>query len=92
MQQVFRRRVARVTVGALSGFFLAACASKVSLENYNKLSVGQSFEEVRQILGDPARCDEALGMRACVWGDEQRGISVNFAAGKVLLHSARNLK
>ena len=73
-------------------FVLAACGSKISLENYGKLRTGQSYEEVKQILGDPARCDEVLGIRTCVWGDEQRGISVNFVAGQVMLLSAKNLK
>jgi hypothetical protein len=44
------------------------------------------------VIGDPARCDEMLGVRTCVWGDEQRGISVNFVGGQVLLLSAKNLK
>lgn len=86
------RSLRRYAVPVLAGVLLAACGSKVSLENYNKLKVGQSYDEVKQILGDPARCDEALGVRTCVWGDEQRGISVNFAAGKVMLHTAKNLK
>jgi hypothetical protein len=71
---------------------LSACGSQLSLDNYNKLKVGQSYDEVKQVVGDPTRCDEMLGVRTCVWGDEQRGISVNFVAGKVLLLSARNLK
>ncbi len=71
---------------------LSACGSPLSLENYNKLKVGQSYDEVKQVIGDPARCDEVLGVRTCVWGDETRGISVNFVAGKVLLLSARSLK
>jgi len=81
----------------LAGFLLAAvlvaaCNTRLTLDNYNKIRAGQTFDEVRQILGDPARCDEALGVRSCVWGDEQRGINVNFLAGQVVLHSARNLK
>ncbi len=71
---------------------LTACIDRVNLENYNKLKVGQSYDEVKQIIGDPARCDEALGIRTCVWGDEKRGIDVNFVSNKVLLLTARNLK
>ena len=82
----------RCAISILAGLVLAACSSKVSLENYGKLRTGQSYDEVKQILGDPARCDEALGIRTCVWGDEQRGINVNFVAGQVMLLSARNLK
>ena len=77
---------------ALSSVLLGACGSQLSLENYNKLQVGQSYDEVKKVIGDPARCDEMLAVRTCVWGDEQRGISVNFVAGKVLLLSARSLK
>ncbi len=82
----------RCAIVVLAGLVLTACGSKVSLENYGKLRTGQSYDEVKQILGDPARCDEALGIRTCVWGDEQRGISVNFVAGQVMLLSAKNLK
>ena len=82
----------RYTILVVAGLVLAACGSKVSLENYGKLRTGQSYEDVTQILGDPARCDEILGIRTCVWGDEQREISVNFVAGQVMLLSAKNLK
>lgn len=82
----------RCMVFVLAGSALGACSSKVSLENYGKLRTGQSYEDVTKILGDPARCDEVLGIRTCVWGDEQRGISVNFVAGQVMLLSAKNLK
>lgn len=84
--------VLRCMVFVLAGSVLVACSSKVSLENYGKLRTGQSYEDVTKILGDPARCDEVLGIRTCVWGDEQRGISVNFVAGQVMLLSAKNLK
>ncbi|WP_027475194.1 hypothetical protein [Curvibacter gracilis] len=71
---------------------LSACGNKLSLENYNRIKVGQSYEEVRQIVGDPAHCDETLGVRTCQWGDSSRGIRVNFAVDKVVLMSAENLK
>ncbi len=70
---------------------LAAC-SKVTAENYDKLKSGQSYDEVKGLLGDPARCDETLGMRVCRWGDDKRSINVNFVGGKAVLFSAENLK
>lgn len=76
---------------ALALFGLAAC-NKISIDNYQRLKAGQTFEEVVAIIGQPARCDEALGIRQCQWGDEQSGISGNFVGGKALLFSARNLK
>ena len=84
-------RVAMVLCVGLGAGLLSACGSKLSLENYNRLKVGQSYEEVRQIVGDPAHCDETLGVRTCQWGDSSRGIRVNFAVDKVVLMSAENL-
>lgn len=82
----------RVAISALFlAALLAACGNRISLENYNKLKTGQSYAEVVKIVGDPARCDEALGIRACTWGDDKRGFSANFVADKVLLLSAHNL-
>lgn len=79
------------TLIALAACLLAAC-SKVTLENYNKLEMGQSYEQTVTLLGDPARCDEVIGVRQCLWGSEEKGVSVNFVAGKVVLFAARNLK
>lgn len=87
-----RARPLPLLAAAVPLLLLAACGDRLSLDNYNKLQVGQSYDEVKQIIGDPARCDEAIGVRNCVWGDEQRGISVSFVGGKVLLLSANKLK
>ncbi len=72
--------------------FLAACGSQLNMDNYSKLKVGQSYEDVKKIIGEPARCDETFAIRTCVWGDEQKGISIGFAVGQVMLLSAKNLK
>jgi hypothetical protein len=71
---------------------LLGCSDKLNLDNYNQLKVGQSYDEVKRILGDPARCDEMMAVRSCVWGGEQRGIKVAFMGGQVALLSANNLK
>ena len=84
--------IARIAGFFLAGLLLVACGSQLSLENYSKLKSGQSYDEVKAIIGEPEKCDEMLGIRSCVWGDEQRGISINFVAGQVLLLAARNLK
>lgn len=83
------RRIAGLFLASL---LLAACGSQLSMENYNKLQVGQTYEEVRKIIGEPARCDEMLVIRTCVWGEETKGITINFVAGQVMLLSATNLK
>jgi hypothetical protein len=66
--------------------------SRLTLENYNKIEPGMSFDEVTRLIGQPAKCDDVMGLRSCTWGDEKRSISVTFAADKVLLFSSSNLK
>jgi hypothetical protein len=66
--------------------------SKLTLENYNKLTVGMQYDEVTRLIGTPDKCDDVMGVRSCQWGDEKRSIQVNFVAGKVLLFSSSNLK
>lgn len=70
---------------------LAGC-SKVTAENYDKVSVGMSYEEVTKILGKPDQCSDAAGFKSCRWGDEKRGVSGRFVAGKLMLHTAENIK
>jgi len=80
-----------LSITALS-LLLAACGDKLNLENYSRIQTGQSYEQIRQLLGDAAHCDETLGIRSCQWGDEQRGVRVNFVADKAVLMSAEHLK
>jgi hypothetical protein len=79
----------------LAAFALAAVGcSKVNMENYARLKTGQSYDEVVAILGKPARCDEMLGVRQCIWGEEKQGpgITVGFVGTAALTMSANNLK
>jgi hypothetical protein len=69
---------------------LAAC-SRITAANYDKLKSGQSYEEVTGLLGEPTRCNEALGLRSCQWGDDKSHIVVNFVGGKAALFSAENI-
>ncbi|HOL64758.1 MAG TPA: DUF3862 domain-containing protein [Accumulibacter sp.] len=89
-----RRHPLLTRIGAcLAGsMLLFGCNQKLSLENYDKLKVGQSYEEVKQIIGEPAQCDELLGVRSCRWGDSNRGILAAFLAGKVVMLSANGLQ
>ena len=70
---------------------LAAC-SKINQENYSKLSVGMSKAEVETLLGGATECSGAVGLASCSWGDDKTGISVQFAADKVVVFSANGLK
>jgi len=81
----------RFVPAVLLAVALVACG-KVSMENYQRLKVGQSYDEIVAVVGQPARCDELLGVRQCQWGDDDRYIRVGFVAGAALTLSAHNLK
>jgi hypothetical protein len=66
--------------------------SKLTLENYNKIESGMSYDEVTKLIGKPEKCGDVMGLRNCTWGDEKHSISVTFAGGNVLLFSSSNLK
>lgn len=91
MRRMKIRRTAALAVAAALALALAAC-SKLTLANYDRVKVGMPYEDVVGLLGEPARCDETLGLRACQWGDAQRSADITFAGGKVLLASAKNLQ
>jgi hypothetical protein len=76
----------------IAALVLVAACSRLTIENYDRLKVGMTFAEVKQILGDPAKCDEVVGVRNCVWGDDVRNVKVSFAADRVMLLSATGLK
>jgi hypothetical protein len=77
---------------ALGAVFLAACGGPLNMDNFSKLKVGQPYEEVKKIIGDPASCDETLGIRTCVWGDDKKSIRIGFVSGQVMVMSAQNIK
>ena len=81
------RSLALLTVCVL----LAAC-SKVTQENYSKLSAGMPKAQVEALLGSPTDCAGALGMSSCTWGDEKSFICVQYAGDKVLMFSGQGLK
>lgn len=76
---------------ATSMILLLLGCSRITLENYNKIGVGMSYDEVTALIGSPDRCDDVMGVRNCLWGDEKRAINVSFVGGKVLLFSSSNL-
>ena len=69
---------------------LLAC-SQLTQENYNKIQMGMTYDEVVAVLGSPTKCDDVMGVRNCTWGDETRSVNVNFIGGKVLLYASSNL-
>ena len=70
---------------------LMAC-SKLTLENYNKIEAGMSYEDVTSLIGKPEKCNDVMGIRNCTWGDEKRSVNVSFVGGKALLFASKNLE
>jgi hypothetical protein len=62
------------------------------VENYSKISVGTSYDEVVKLIGKPTSCDDAMGIRSCNWTDGKASVHVNFVGGEALLYSSSNLK
>jgi hypothetical protein len=70
---------------------LVACSS-LTQENYDKIKVGMSFQEVEKLLGSNPSCDSAMGMKSCTWGTSDRYVKIQFVADKVAIHVAKGLK
>ena len=66
--------------------------SKVNQENYNKLQVGMKYSEVTAILGKATNCQESMGAKSCVWGKEDKKISVTFIGGSCAIFSNTGLQ
>jgi len=77
---------------AIAMALLAAACSRVTAENYAKIKVGMTYQEVTAVLGSPAACSDAAGFRSCKWGDERSSISVRFVADRAALTSAENIR
>ncbi len=85
--------VKTVLLLSICGFLLltVGCGGKVTKENYDKLKVGQDYDEVVQILGKADECSATLGIKNCRWGDDAKHISVKFAGNKAILFSSQGL-
>lgn len=66
--------------------------SKLTVQNYGKITVGMPYDEVVKLIGTPDKCDDVMGLRSCNWGDEKQSVAVSFAGDKALLFSSKNLK
>ncbi len=75
----------------LACLLMAGC-SKINQENYAKIGPGMSKAEVQALLGEPTECSGAMGVSSCTWGDQKTFISVQYAAGKVVMFSGQGLK
>jgi hypothetical protein len=72
--------------------FLTVSCGNLSQENYDKIKVGMTYQEVEKILGSNPACDSVAGMKSCTWGTAEKHVKVQFVADKVALYSAKGLK
>ena len=86
MKQIAKLVVLILVIGML--FF--GC-SKLNQENYGKIEMGMDYEQVLAIIGNPDKCDEVLGTKKCVWGNEEKHITIAFIGDKVILPSMKGL-
>jgi hypothetical protein len=85
------KRHARLLCIAVLTLALGAC-SKLTVENYDKLKVGMSYDEVKTLLGTPEKCSDVLTVKSCTWGDDKRFVQVSFVADQVILFNSSNLR
>ena len=85
MRKCMYRLMAFAVIAMLSG------CSKLTMENYAKIRMGLKYADVVKILGKPDSCSEALIARSCVWGNDQKNITVNFMGETVVLFTSKNI-
>ena len=74
----------------LVSLILFGC-SKVNRENYDKIKMCMEYSQVIELIGNPDKCDAALGMKNCVWGNETKNITIGFIAEKVVMPTMTGL-
>ncbi len=84
-------RIVTVLLALALSLTTVAC-DNLSQENYNKIKVGMSLQEVEKLLGSSPSCDSAVGMKNCTWGTAEKHVKVQFVADKVAMYSAKGLK
>lgn len=81
------KSLSRFAVVIFFAGFLAACGSKITQDNFNKINNGMAYEEVVKLLGEPQSSEGggAFGITAstAVWKDEKNQISIVFLNEKV---------
>jgi hypothetical protein len=82
-------KAVRASLAALlAALALAACGSRVSQENFDRIQSGMTREEVVAILGAPTETSGfsvgSLSGESAAWSGKDASISIQFANGKVM--------
>ena len=66
--------------------------SKVNKENYGKINIGMSYEDVVEVLGKPDTCeDSVIKTKSCMWGSADKLIKIKFVADTVAWRSSKGI-
>jgi hypothetical protein len=77
---------------ALSLLLMLLGCSKFTRQNYAKITVGSKYADIVKIFGEPGSCSEAPYLKSCIWGNEQKNITVKFMHDKVISFTSTNIK
>jgi hypothetical protein len=84
-------KLVMVAICMFSVLALVGC-SKVNKENYDKIKIGMSYEEVLGILGKPDTCqDPVLKTKTCIWGSSDKQIQIKFVVDTVAWRSSKGI-
>jgi hypothetical protein len=86
-----RKRISCFIITLIAALLLVVGCSKLTQDNYDKLTMGMNYDEVISILGDADECSDAVGVKNCTWGGAEKYIKVNFIGKKVVLFSSKGL-
>ena len=82
-----RHRLAQSAIALAAAALLAACGSKVSAENFERIQTGMAQKEVIAFLGEPTETSNVsiagLSGGMATWRDGNTVISVQFVNDKV---------
>lgn len=79
-----------IAMALLISVVLFGC-SKLNQENYDKIKIEMDYQQVIYIIGNPDKCDAAMGVKNCVWGNENKNITIKFIADNVVVPSMKGL-
>jgi len=78
-------------VAALCLSLLSGC-SRLTAENYNKLRIGMSYDNVANIIGNPSGCDDVMTVKRCTWRTGERSITIGFISNQAVWLNSENLR
>ena len=70
----------------------AVLSDKVTQENFNKVQVGMTEDQVKELLGAPTRTKPFAGALIYTWQDTMTVVSIHFKNGKVTLRQGVGFK